>query len=125
MGELLGRIASTYLNRKTQTAERRFLSRSLSLCDLQTMDTDRNGEVDKAEFLTYMLVALQKVNKEDIDELSTLFHHLDKTGTGFLSKRDIVKSGFQSSFQASLRMAVFDPAVLRELEDIAMTPAES
>ena len=41
------------------------------------------------EFLSYMLVTLQKVSQEDIDELSNLFHTLDKTGDALLSVDDL------------------------------------
>lgn len=66
------------------------MSRSLTLCDLEIMDRNSDGEVDKAEFLAYMLVALQKVNQEDVDEIIALFHKFDKTENDRLSRHDIV-----------------------------------
>jgi Ca2+-binding EF-hand superfamily protein len=101
LGELLARIASVYMKRANQKAKQRFLSRSLTLSDLKTMDIDNNGQVDKTEFITYMLVALQKVTKEELDELWTLFHHLDKTKEGFLSKRDLVQ--IKGSIRTSIK----------------------
>jgi len=41
------------------------------------------------EFLAYMLVALQKVDQEDVDEISELFHKLDVTKNNCLSKDDL------------------------------------
>lgn len=47
-GELLARIASVYMDRKERQSEQKFLSRTLTLTDINRMDTDRSGEVDKA-----------------------------------------------------------------------------
>ena len=41
------------------------------------------------EFLAFMLVTLQKVSQADLDEISNLFHKLDKTGDGVLSVDDL------------------------------------
>jgi hypothetical protein len=103
LGELLARIASAYMERANKKARKSFLSRSLTLSDLKTMDVDHDGKVDRAEFITYLLVALQKVSKEELDELSTLFYRLDRTREGFLSKRDLVERDFEGSIRKSIR----------------------
>jgi Ca2+-binding EF-hand superfamily protein len=89
------------MKRANKKARKIFLSRSLTLSDLKTMDVDNNGQVDRAEFITYMLVALQKVTKEELDELSILFQRLDKTKEGFLSKRDLVQ--IKGSIRTSIK----------------------
>lgn len=101
LGELLARIATVYMKRANEKKRKSFLSRSLTLSDLKTMDVDLNGQVDRAEFITYMLVALQKVTNEELDELSTMFNRLDKTQEGFLSKRDLVQ--IEGSLRTSIR----------------------
>ena len=63
----LGTVAEAYIERQNEKAEDQFLNRAMTLGDLERMDTDKNGKVDREEFLRYMLVALQKVEKEDID----------------------------------------------------------
>lgn len=55
------------------------------------MDADSNGEVELGEFLSFMLVALQKVDQESIDELVSLFKSLDSNGNGVLDKDDIIE----------------------------------
>lgn len=40
------------------------------------------------EFLSFMLVAMQKVSAEDIQELEQLFRSLDADGGGTLQKED-------------------------------------
>ena len=89
MGEFLGRVASTYLDRKQRKMEKKFLRHSLTLADIQTMDTDNDGKVDKAEFLRFMLVTLQRVEEDEIKTLMDLFNKLDKDKNGTLSAADL------------------------------------
>lgn len=89
-GEVLGRIAGTYIQQKYRTREQLFLKRSITMCDLNRMDADDDGEVHLGDFLSFMLVALQKVDQESIDELKALFKSLDSNGNGVLDKEDVV-----------------------------------
>jgi membrane protein YqaA with SNARE-associated domain len=109
LGDLLGRIVTIYMDRKRRQSEQQFLSRSMSLVDLNIMDVDRNGRVDKAEFLSYMLCALQKVSKEDIDEILTIFHRLDKNHDNYLSKSDLVANQWEKTFQTSIQKLIPNP----------------
>ncbi|GKY92324.1 hypothetical protein MPSEU_000203500 [Mayamaea pseudoterrestris] len=90
IGEVLGRIASVYMDRKRNHAEERFLQKSLTVRDLRTLDLNSDGKVTKAEFLSYMLVSLQKVAREDIDELLAVFNRLDTDKSGALTMDDLV-----------------------------------
>jgi potassium channel subfamily K len=89
-GEVLGRIAGVYIQRKVHRAEIKFLHRSVTRCDLGRMDANKDGMVDMEEFLTFMLVALQKVDRESIDDLKTIFRSLDKNGNGMIDQDDLV-----------------------------------
>ena len=89
LGEFLGRVANVYVERKHRLAEKRFLEHSLTLADIEIMDADKNGQVDKAEFLAYMLVTLQRVDADEIDGLLKLFNKLDTDGSGALSAADL------------------------------------
>jgi potassium channel subfamily K len=97
-GEILSRIASVYMARKRSTTEQSFLHRTLTIHDLRILDKDGDGTVTRAEFLEYMLVALQKVDQEDIDELHNAFERLDSDQSGTLTAQDLVAS-LQSSRQ--------------------------
>ena len=90
MGEIVGRVAGHFLRREVGKAEREFLSRRLTLDDLEAMDTDHSGGVDEAEFLTFMLLAMQKVDEDLMAELRRQFRELDETGNGLLQKADLV-----------------------------------
>jgi len=86
----LGRIAGVYIRRKNRLAERKFMRRSITLCDIRAMDTNDDGLVSMEEFLTFMLVALQKVDRELLDELRAVFRALDTNGNGMLEKDDLI-----------------------------------
>lgn len=88
-GEILGRIANIYIQRKQRVAQTKFLHQSLTLCDIRNMDSDEDGRVDLSEFMSFMLIALQKVDRRTIDELKTIFHALDSNGNGFLEEGDL------------------------------------
>lgn len=90
LGEFLGRIAATYIDRRNDDMEDAFMERTMTLADLRCMDTDNDSRVSPQEFLRYMLVALQKVEKEEIDEIMELFQKLDKSNTGFIDKEDLM-----------------------------------
>jgi Ca2+-binding EF-hand superfamily protein len=55
------------------------------------MNANDDGMVDMEEFITCMLVALQKVGKESIDDLTAIFRSLDTNGNGMLEKDDLVE----------------------------------
>jgi hypothetical protein len=90
LGEFLGRVAGAYIERKNDEVEDRFLNRAMTLGDLVKMDTNLDGKVDPGEFLSYMLVAMQKVEKEEIDEIMELFNKLDRSNTGVIDREDLV-----------------------------------
>ena len=62
----------------------------MTLCDLNNMDVTGDGEVSELEFLTYMLVALQKVDRDDIDDIKKAFRKLDGTKTGKINMQDLL-----------------------------------
>ena len=67
------------------------LQRSITLCDLRRMDSNEDGCVDMEDFLSFMLVALQKVEPQLLDDLKATFHALDNNGNGLLDKDDLVQ----------------------------------
>jgi hypothetical protein len=98
LGEFLGRVAESYTERRNDSIEDRFLDRTMTVADLHKMDTNTDEKVSPDEFLSYMLVALQKVEKDDIDEIMDLFRKLDKSKTGYINKEDLV-----DQFQLAVR----------------------
>lgn len=87
--EMIGRVASAYLQYKLHAEEKKFLSRQLTKADLKLMDTDKDGQVSYGEFLHFMLLAMQKVDEEDLLDIKAAFDKLDKTKRGCLTKDDI------------------------------------
>ena len=89
-GEVLGRIASVYITRRTRAAEQAFLRRNMTKFDLRQMDADDDGMVSMEEWLTFMLVSLQKVDPNFMEDLKSIFYDLDTNGNGFLDKNDLI-----------------------------------
>lgn len=57
--------------------------------ELLAMDADGDGQVSKLEYLSYMLVKMNKVEQDDIDRILTQFRKLDRDGSGVLDKNDL------------------------------------
>ena len=89
IGEMLSQIAGVYMSHQREASESKLFQRALTLSDLKRLDADNDGIVDKTEFLTYMLVALQKVEKEDIEEIMKVFDRLDVDKSGTLTTDDL------------------------------------
>lgn len=87
--ELVGRVASAYLQHKLSLEEKAFLNRQLTRIDLERMDLDKTGKVSYGEFLHFVLLAMQKVDEEDILQLREVFNRLDVTGDGYLTTDDV------------------------------------
>lgn len=90
-GQVLTKIASVSLNAKARQADEAFLQRELALRDLKAMDVDGDGKVTFGEFLSFILVAMDKVSQEEIDEVRSYFDSLDADKNGYLEKADLVK----------------------------------
>lgn len=90
-GQVLSKIAGVYMSLKAREADGQFLDRSLALRDLAAMDVDGDGKVSLGEFLSFILVAMDKVDQDDVDEIKTLFQSLDTDRSGFLEKSDLLK----------------------------------
>lgn len=105
-GEVLGRIANLYINRKHREAEQQYLRRTITRCDLRNMDANHDGAVDMEEFLCFMLVALQKVDQESIDDLRDIFNNLDTNSNGVLDKDDLVELTQSSAWSEMKRIGL-------------------
>ncbi|GAX21292.1 potassium channel subfamily K member 16 [Fistulifera solaris] len=92
LGQFLAAVASVYMKRQRRQAERKFLTRTMTIYDMQAMDENNDGEVQESEFLAFMLVALNKVNKDEITEIMSLFDRLDVSKSGTIDMKDLVVS---------------------------------
>lgn len=93
MGHWLGYVAHSIIEVKSaKFRKKRLAHRELTQDDLDAMDVDGDGKVSWAEFLEFMLVAMEKVDYELIGELQTYFRQLDVAKTGELSREDLVEA---------------------------------
>lgn len=90
MGSWLSAVADAIIEHRQASFRERFQARELTSADLEVMDADEDGKVTLAEYLSFMLVSMQKVDQDLIDNLTTQFNRLDVDGTGCLEKEDLV-----------------------------------
>lgn len=89
LGEILSIVGGFLITNAAHKAEHDFLSRDMTFEDLKTMDDNNDGQVSEVEFLSHMLVSMDKCDIELIDELRELFLQLDAQGNGVLEPRDL------------------------------------
>ena len=58
-------------------------------------------QVDRAEFLQYMLVNMNKAQEDDIAMINALFDSLDADGSGVLDINDIPEGGVDVTHMSS------------------------
>ena len=110
MGEFLRVVAHAIMERK-QRAFRESLktSASFTLRDLEVMDTNGDGKVTRAEFFEFMLIAMNKVDKDLMIGLNEQFDRLDCDGDGELELHDLVLAAKKRlhSTQRKLELAAY------------------
>ena len=78
--------SSRSLTEKIQQQQR------LMLQDLEVMDNSNDREVSRAEFLEFVLVAMNKMDTDLVHTLRRHFDALDVNGTGTLAKAALIQA---------------------------------
>ena len=90
LGEVIANCFAFITSRATAKAEKDFLRREVTLSDLEYLDVNEDGKVCELDFVTFMLVAMQKVDKRTMKDLKRLFYALDAGKDGFIQKEDLI-----------------------------------
>jgi hypothetical protein len=123
MGHWLSVVASSIIAQRQSGFHRRLQSQELSQSDLDIMDEDGDGNVSRAEFLEFMLVAMNKVDKEFINEMRGHFERLDADNTGFLSREDLIASAKRKlrNPHRKLELSHYKQQLLQQAADASRT----
>ncbi|KAL7515016.1 hypothetical protein ACHAXN_012866 [Cyclotella atomus] len=90
LGEVIANCFAFVTSRASAKAEKDFLRREITLSDLEYLDIDDDGMVNEMDFVTFMLVAMQKVDKKTMTDIKRLFRALDVGKTGYIEKEDLI-----------------------------------
>jgi potassium channel subfamily K len=123
MGHWLSVVASSIIANRQSSFHRRLQMQELSQSDLDIMDEDGDGNVSRAEFLEFMLVAMNKVDKDFIDEMRGHFERLDTDNTGVLSRDDLIASAkrkLQNPYR-KLELSHYKQQLLQQAADARRT----
>ena len=91
MGEVIASVFAYVNSRIAARAEKDFLRREITLSDLEYLDVNDDGKVCELDFITFMLVAMQKVDRKTMKDLQRIFHALDAGKDGYLQKEDLIE----------------------------------
>lgn len=90
MGQWLSLVANAMIERRQAKFQKHLETHELTMEELNLMDDDGDGRVTQVEFISFLLVAMKKVDQSLIDDLTTLFNRLDVAGTGMLEREDLI-----------------------------------
>ena len=84
----LGRLGALSMEIERDRDVDAFVARGVSEAMLEAMDADGDGYVDRGEFVKFVLVAMGKVDREDVDTALQMFDALDGSRAGVLALRE-------------------------------------
>lgn len=90
LGEVIASCVAHINARAAAKAEKDFLRREITFEDLDHLDVNDDGKVCQLDFMTFMLLAMQKVDRKTMKDLTSLFKALDAGKTGFIEKEDLL-----------------------------------
>mmetsp|Transcript_3156 Transcript_3156/g.4958 ORF Transcript_3156/g.4958 Transcript_3156/m.4958 type:complete len:381 (+) Transcript_3156:58-1200(+) len=90
LASIFGSVVAFAAERKTMKEQESILHRGFRLSDLDLMDKDKSGQISELEYVEFMLLSTDKVEKEFLDRLHVQFRSLDKDGSGVLDRSDII-----------------------------------
>ena len=91
MGYVLSELTLLISKHRIENSQSKVIRQHITLRKLQAMDTDHDGKVDMVEFLEFMLLALEKVDKDTLEQIKKQFRRLDIDQSGALEKADLVQ----------------------------------
>lgn len=92
-----GSIVSYLVHQKRKRILQHFESKELTWDDFKIMDLKNDNKISEAEFMAYILIKMNIVEKDLITDLYTRFRPLDPNHTGYFDKKDV------DSWNAKLR----------------------
>jgi len=86
---LVGSFAEAYIQWDQGRKIRRAIDYGVTEKMLKMIDTDGDGVVSRSEFVAYMIIKLNKIDKECIQQVESMFDELDIDNSGTLDRADI------------------------------------
>jgi len=125
-GEILGTLAAMVWQRRRAALLQSVLQKDFSMDHIKEMDTNGDGHVSKLDYLEFMLVEMQLVDKGVLDELESQFDRLDMTKGGSVSKKDLILMvKMRRRKQQEMDAAVVDVPVPEEIGSETSTGLKS
>lgn len=99
MGIFLETVANAIIDQRRRRYQEYLHNKPLTLHDIRILDADGDGEVTRAEFLEFMLVAMNQVDKGLLNQLKDHFNRLDYDHSGTINKNDLAEMAKQQLTQ--------------------------
>ena len=89
-GEILASVGLAIVEHRQKELFRSQLNKGLTMETLQSMDANEDGKVVREEYVSYMLMEMGLMTKEELDELWDQFERLDAAKSGYLEHDDLM-----------------------------------
>lgn len=89
-GEILSSIGLALIEKRQKKLFDSQLGKGLTMKHLEAMDANKDGKVEREEYVLFMLLEMGLVTKHEIDDLFDQFDRLDVTRSGYLNQDDIM-----------------------------------
>ena len=122
----LGKLGAITMEMEMERDVDAFVRRGVSQAMLREMDTRGRGSIDRGEFLKYVLLAMGKVDAEDIEKALGMFDKLDEDRTGLIEVEHVShRCGLERSFSGRIKgiTSTADASPSLSLETSARTSA--
>lgn len=86
----IGHIAHLFVEKHQKTVAERILKRRPTLEFFSEIDKKHIGEIDRQEFLEFMLVKLEKCSVEDLQHINAQFDKLDQEHSGKIHYQNVI-----------------------------------
>ena len=118
MGHWLGSVANYIMDARSSHFRSALSQQTLTQHDLDIMDGNGDGTVTRAEFLEFMLIAMNKIDDSLVKELRQHFDKLDVDQTGELNRQDLIEAARQKikSTKYKMRLSAYKKKLLRQAQ---------
>uniref|UniRef100_A0A7S1C2A0 EF-hand domain-containing protein n=2 Tax=Corethron hystrix TaxID=216773 RepID=A0A7S1C2A0_9STRA len=87
--ECFGRAATYLANKRLKIKQQDLIQSVINMENFDAIDTDHDGTLSEVEYISFMLIEMNKCDRSLMDELRSQFKEMDLDGSGFILKEEL------------------------------------
>ncbi|GMH76070.1 hypothetical protein TL16_g06962 [Triparma laevis f. inornata] len=89
LGEVLGDVASYFVEQKKKEALEKILTKRITMADFEKFDLDGDGQIERTEFIVRKLLLMGILQEDDVARVEEEFDKMDEDGSGEITMDDL------------------------------------